>query len=110
MVRGDVRRRLPDPGCQGSVVRLTSASSSGKNRVLLTSPANPAARDHLTVRVSYDECRTWPVSKVLCAGKSAYSDLAVTADGHALCLFEAENYGKIVLVRFSVEWLTEGIE
>ena len=100
--------RLPEPSCQGSVVRLTGTSGFRKNRVLLAHPANPAARNQLTVRVSYDECRTWTASKVLYAGSSAYCDLAVTTDHHVLCLFEADRYNKIVLARFNVEWLTDG--
>ena len=100
--------RLPEPSCQGSIVRLTSAAASGKNRVLLACPASPTAREELTVRVSYDECRSWPVSKVVCSGSAAYSDLAVARDGGILCLYEAEEYRKLVLARFNLEWLTDG--
>jgi len=100
--------RQPEPSCQGSIIRLTRTPTFRKNRILLACPANPAARDHLTVRVSYDECRTWPVSKGLCAGSSAYSDLAVTGDGRIFCLYEAEDYRKILLAKFSIEWLTDG--
>ena len=101
---------LPEPSCQGGIVRFTSTDQVSKNRILLAVPANPAARTCLTVRLSYDECRTWPVSKVLFPGSAAYSDLAVTADGQILCLFEAEDYEKIVLGRFNIEWLTDGAD
>jgi len=99
---------LPEPSCQGSLVRFTDATRFRKNRVLLATPANPDARTQLTVRVSYDECRTWAASKVLRSGSSAYSDLAITDDYHALCLYEADDYSKIVLARFDVDWLTDG--
>jgi len=98
---------LPEPSCQGSVVRFTTARRGGKNRVLLATPAHPAKRSQMTVRVSYDECRTWPVSKVVHAGSSAYCDLAVTLDSKILLLYEADGYTKIVLARFNLEWLTD---
>ena len=101
---------LPEPSCQGGIVRFTRTDQVSKNRILLATPANPAARTCLTIRLSYDECRTWPVSKVLFPGSAAYSDLAVTADGQILCLFEAEDYEKIVLGRFNIEWLTDGAD
>jgi len=100
--------RLPEPSCQGSVVRFTDTRQFEKSRVLLSSPANPRARTRMTVRVSYDECRGWPVSKGLHSGSAAYSDLAVTNRHDVLCLYEADNYSKIVLARFNIEWLTDG--
>ena len=75
---------------------------------MLSTPANPKTRTRMTVRVSYDECRSWPVSKVLHSGSAAYSDLAVTNQHDGLCLYEADNYSKIVLARFNIEWLTDG--
>ena len=99
---------LPEPSCQGSLVRLTDTTRFQRSRVLLATPANPDARTHLTVRVSYDECRTWAVSKVLHSGLSAYCDLAIADDYRVLCLYEADDYAKIVLARFDIQWLTDG--
>ena len=89
---------LPEPSCQGSVVRLDEA------RVLLSHPSNTDARTLLTVRLSRDECRTWPVSRVLHEGSSAYSELAI-ADGSFLCLYEADSGERLILARFTPEWL-----
>ena len=89
---------LPEPSCQGSVVRLD------EGRVLLSHPANTEIRTHLTVRMSYDECRTWPVAKVLHEGLASYSDLAI-ADGHILCFHEADQGGRMILARFAPDWL-----
>ncbi|MCZ6680460.1 MAG: sialidase family protein [Candidatus Poribacteria bacterium] len=101
---------LPEPGCQGSLVRFTAEDRFQKNRVLLCTPASTTERARLTLRVSYDECRTWPVSKVVHAGASAYSDLAVTPDMTILCLYEADEYAKLTLARFNIEWLTDGAD
>jgi sialidase-1 len=100
--------RVPEPSCQGGIIRFTREPQFDRNRILLACPANPAARDHFTVRVTYDECGSWPVSKVLYSGGAGYSDLAVTNEGQALCLFEADNCGRLVLARFNIEWLTNG--
>jgi len=54
------------------------------------------------MRISYDECRTWLVSKLLYPGAAAYSDL--TDDGQVLCLYEADDYAGLVLARFDIEW------
>jgi sialidase-1 len=101
---------LPEPSCQASIVRFTATTYSDKNRVLVAGPANPDARACLTVRISYDECRTWPASKILYPGAAAYSDLTVADDGQLLCLYEADEYARLVLARFDIEWLTDGTD
>ena len=53
--------------------------------------------------LSRDDGRTWPVLRELDAGPSAYSDLAVLADGTVLCLYEAKN--DIRMARFNRAWL-----
>ncbi len=65
----------------------------------------------MTVRMSEDEGKTWPVSRVLWPGPAAYSCLAVLPDGSLACLFEAGEkhpYERIVLARFDREWLDGG--
>ena len=111
---------LPEPICQASVCRLTSAGRAGgradeRNRVLFSNPTGIAdgkrARRDMTVRLSYDECRTWPAARVLHAGPAAYSDLCVTGDGTICCLYErgeAEPHQTVTLSRFNLEWLTGG--
>ena len=100
--------KLPEPSCQGSLVRFTDAKRQDKNRVLLAAPADPSSRTRMTVRLSYDECRTWPVAKVVRAGSAGYSDLAVNRQTQALLLYESDDYSKLTLARFDLEWLTGG--
>jgi len=92
--------RLPGCSCQGSIARLD------ESRVVLAYPSDPRERQRLAIRLSEDECASWPVERVLEEGYSGYSDLAVTAAGEALCLYEAAACGKLVLARFGVEWIT----
>jgi sialidase-1 len=67
-------------------------------------PAGRGKRQNLSIKLSYDDGKTWPVNKTLDAGPSAYSDLAVLPDGRILCLYEADQ--SIVCARFPLNWIT----
>jgi sialidase-1 len=63
------------------------------------------------VRISYDECKTWAVSKVLYVGPSAYSDMAIAPDMSICCLYDRganAPYESIHLAQFNLEWLSDG--
>jgi len=101
---------LVEPVCQASILRYTLAEKSDKNRLLFSNPAGKG-RNNLTVRVSYDEGKTWPVARLLHGGPAAYSCLTVLPDLSVGCLYEGgekEAYDRIVFARFSLSWLTEG--
>ena len=64
----------------------------------------------MTVRLSYDEGKTWPFSKVIYPGPSAYSCLTVLRDGTIALLYEDGNYHsyeRISFARFNLRWLTD---
>ena len=101
-----------------SLIRYSISPPADKNRILFSNPDNleggkdgekpgtHRARKNLSVKLSYDEGRTWPVNKVLEKGSSAYSDLAVLTDGTILCFYESDRM--LVLARFNLDWLTDG--
>jgi sialidase-1 len=63
------------------------------------------------VRLSYDDGHTWPVSKVVETGGAGYSDLAAGSDGTIYLAYERTGrrpYESITVVRFNLEWLTDG--
>ena len=65
----------------------------------------------MTVRLSYDEGKSWPVAKQLHGGPSAYSCLTVLSDMTIGCLYERGDgtpYEKITFAHFDIEWLTNG--
>ena len=106
---------LVEPICQASFLRYTLQPDHDRNRLLFSNPAHPQRgnRRDMTVRMSYDEGRTWPVSKVLYAAPSAYSCLTVLPDAGIACLYEAGDkhpYEKIVFAGFALNWLTTGKE
>ena len=101
---------LPDPICQGSIVRFTDQDSHDRNRVILAN-LNSATRENLTLRVSYDECKSWATSKVLYPGPAGYSNVTVAPDMSICCLYERgifSPYESIRLAQFNIEWLTDG--
>ena len=103
---------LVEPVCQASLIRLTEAREHNRDRILFANPAS-TERERLTVRLSYDECCTWPVCRMLHAGPSAYSDLAVAPDMMICCLYERGDrhpYETLTLARFNLEWLTGGAD
>lgn len=124
---------LYEPICMAGIIRLSLAADGRKNRILFSNPHNLERLDgkaqpgksrdrrNLSIKLSYDEGRTWPVNKSLEPGYSAYSDLAVLPDGTALCLYERGNdallaekryssYTHLTLARFNLEWLTDGAD
>ena len=98
---------LIEPACQASFIRLTAASDgAARSRLLFANPAHRSRRMNMTVRVSYDEGKTWPVAKVIHAGASMYSSMAVLPDQSIGLLFEKDN--GLTFARFTLDWLTQG--
>ena len=104
--------QLPEPICMASITRHPSSPDvlifSNPHSVALDDsgqevPAGRGKRRNLSIKLSRDNGRTWPVSKTLEAGPSAYSDLAVLADGTVLCLYEGNK--TITCARFNLNWL-----
>lgn len=115
---------LFEPICMASLVRYTEEGVNNKqgNRILFSNPDSSnipdptrRMRKNLTIKMSYDECKTWEVSKLLESRKSGYSDLAIGKDGMIYCLYERGGkkrrhpyYHHIACAKFNLEWLTEG--
>ena len=68
-------------------------------------PGGFGKRENLSIKLSRDDGKTWPVNKTLETGRSAYSDLSVLPDGSVLCLYERSD--SITCARFNLEWLIQ---
>jgi len=99
---------LPDPACQGSILRLTTTHDSNASRLVFANAADASSRIKMTLRLSYDEGATWPVSHLVYAGSSAYSSLTRLATDEVGLLYEVDNYTRIDFVRRSVEEISGG--
>jgi sialidase-1 len=105
------RYRWPAAAAQRAADRRAAESSrdGGTGEILFSNPAS-TRRERMTVRMSTDEGKTWAHSRVLWEGPAAYSCLGRLADGTILCLHEAGEkspYEKILLSRFSADWLKD---
>lgn len=91
---------LIEPICQASLI--AASRDDGAETLFFSNPATRSARRQLTLRASDDEGQTWPRSRMLHEGPSAYSCLAVLPSGELGCLYEGgvkEAYEKIIFVR-----------
>ena len=103
---------LPDPNCDGDMIRYTSTLDGyNKNRLLHTIPFS-ADRSNVSVLMSTDEGATWPIRKTIFAGASAYSSITVLPDGTLGIYYEnGENaIYQMYFVRFSLDWLSNGTD
>jgi sialidase-1 len=104
-----IDRSLPDPTNNASIIRAfpDAAEGSAEAKVLLFSNAgSTASRSNGTVRLSFDDGKTWSGSRVFQTGGMAYSTLATLPDGSVGLLYEPESgNGGIRFARFSLAWL-----
>ncbi|WP_242202081.1 sialidase family protein [Aestuariivivens insulae] len=100
---------LIDPACNASIIRYSSIEDGyQKNRILFSNAKSDKGRTNLTVRVSYDEGKTWTEGKTIYEGPSGYSSLTVLKNGDIGVFFEKDEYTENAFVSFSLKWLTDG--
>jgi len=101
--------QLPDPVCEGSI--LTIGQAKGKNILAFSNAADIKRRDQLTLRISYDDGKTWPQSILIAKGTSedeskhdfaAYSDLVLVNKRTVGILYERKDYSQIVFA--AIPW------
>lgn len=97
---------LRDPSCNASVLRYSFGDGGSASGVILYSGPDAMSRSNGTIHLSRDDGATWPVKRVLWPGGFAYSVLTKLPDGTIGCLFETDNYGRIVFARVTIDWLT----
>ena len=103
--------RLPDPVCQGSI--LTIGEKDGKNIIAFCNNADTGLRDNLTLRISFNEGKTWDRHFVIDKSPgntdnfTAYSDITRLSQHQIGVLYEKDNYSKIVFT--IVDWQTGAI-
>ena len=97
---------LRDSSCNASILRHSFDDVAGRGRILYSGP-DSLTRSNGTVYVSLDDGATWPLKRVLWPGSFAYSVLTRLPEGTVGCLFETDNYGRIVFARFPLEWVGE---
>lgn len=98
-------RQLPDPVCEGSI--LTVGEKKGKNILAFCNAADTANRNNLTLRISYNDGKTWNKKFLIDRSDSkkdytAYSDIMKISKNIIGVLYEKNDYKEIVFT--TVEW------
>ena len=95
--------QLPDPVCEGSILNI--GTKNKKNILAFSNAADTLHRDNLTLRISFDEGKTWPkripIDKSSVEGAkdfTAYSDLVKMNNNQIGVLYEKEGYAKIEFI------------
>ncbi|RFS17739.1 exo-alpha-sialidase [Emticicia sp. C21] len=98
---------LPDPVCEGSI--LSVGTKKGKHILAFTNNDSQTKRDNLTLRISFDEGKTWSISKVIdkspdsqAKDYTAYSDIVKLGKKTVGILYEKDRYSQIVFK--AVDW------
>ncbi|MFO0427640.1 MAG: exo-alpha-sialidase [Planctomyces sp.] len=97
---------LMTPPCMSSLIRYEWPQEKTAGLLLHTLPATPSSRSHGTIFVSRDEGRSWSRSITVTEGAFAYSCLIRLPNGDVGCLYEADEYRRIVFARIPAEQIT----
>jgi len=102
---------IPPVDC--GLIRIQPSDGKGDDWLLLSHPTGKK-RQGLTVSFSPDGGVTWPVSKLVYANGSQYSDLVQLPDGNYGLIYEKTHNepgsvspSEIAFVRFNYEWLVQ---
>jgi hypothetical protein len=90
---------------------MNPIDSFAKSRLLYAGPWTTSGRSNGSILISNDGGKSWPHRKTIVPGGFAYSQLVVLDPREdAGLLYEAENYSKIVFMRLSLQYMTDGKE
>jgi len=99
---------LPDPICEGTILNV--GQKKGKSILAFVNAADTMYRNNLTLRVSFDEGKSWTIRKMIDQTNdtnkqkddfTAYSDIILIGKRKIGVLYERDNYSKIIFKQMS---------
>lgn len=99
---------LPEPTCMASIIRHDFVQNGKKRSVLLfANPDSKTARQHMTVKVSYDDGRTWQANKkiLLDEGKSRGYSCLTSIDNNTIGILYESSQADLVFQTIQLEEL-----
>ncbi|WP_210406138.1 sialidase family protein [Micromonospora sp. MH33] len=99
---------LVDPANNGSILRYAPDAAPDDPQakwLLLSNTADDEIRRNLTVRMSCDDGKTWPIRRTVEEASSAYSTLGHLLGGDIGMLYERSGYQRMTMARFDLAWL-----
>ena len=90
---------------------LTRLAVKGRDIMIYCNCDSAGGRDHGTAWASFDGGKTWPVKRLVEAGRFAYSSITsgrpgTKSEGQVYLHFESS--GGSTVARFNLSWLLEG--
>ena len=102
---------LVEPECMASVLQFSGRTAGDIPRLLYSGPNNQINRSFGEIKLSYDHGETWPVTKIVYPGIFSYSVLTrINCDTIGVLFEDNIWFHKLRLARFSIEWLTDGMD
>ena len=104
-------RALNECPCQASLIRYEGSRLLFANPDVSGERYGVVKRTRMTVKLSNDEGKTWPVERLIHAGPSSYSSLVRLPDGDVGLVYEGGHEHRrewIRFARFPLAWLTDG--
>ncbi|MFT5299870.1 MAG: sialidase-1 [Mariniblastus sp.] len=93
---------LPEPTCMASLIRL---DYEGRPILLFSNPNNKSRRAGMTLQISFDDGKSWPVSKrlLLDTKGGAYSSLVMIDEKTIGILYES-SVADMVFQKIPIDW------
>ncbi len=99
--------QLITPMCQAAIISYPVENN--RQYLLFSNPAS-FSRNNMTVRLSYNDGLSWPVSRMIWKYNSAYSSLVRLKDGRVGLLYEngdGSAYQQITFALFDIDWVKD---
>lgn len=107
---------INDPACNGDIIAVPAPDGNGE-LLLQSLPGSPTDRRDVTIYVSKDGGKTWPIKRNVAHCPSAYSSLTLLPDGYIGILTEEDahfagpNHGggyRLWYTRMPLDYILEG--
>ncbi|MFD4338025.1 exo-alpha-sialidase [Streptomyces anulatus] len=99
---------LTDPGNNGALMRYAPdapASDPRSKWLIFSNTEDEGIRRNLTVKMSCDDGRTWPIKRVVEPGAAGYSTITPLSRGRVGMLYERAGYRSMTYAAFDRQWL-----
>ena len=100
----EARKELVDPICFGSVIKYDGLDE--KYALLMVNCADEHDRKNITLRVSFDDGKSWSIKRTIDADRGGYVDIAADEKNGLIYVLYEEKFGQTVyLAKMNPEWI-----
>ena len=104
-----ISNELSDEANNAQVIRAFPNATPGtlRSKVLLFSGTPGAGRNNGKIWASFDDGKTWPLSKQFRQGGTGYTTMAMQSDGTIGLLMEPGVWNHVAYLNFNLRWLED---